>query len=56
MSRLFITRSDSGSNQFNFSEIGGAAASLAISNAYYPDGRTVGNNLQRYALQLLSFA
>jgi hypothetical protein len=52
MSRLFITRSDSGRNQFNFSEIGGAAASLAISNAYYPDNRTVGNNLQRYSVQL----
>jgi len=52
VSRLFITRTDSGGNQFNYSEIGGAAASLAISNAYYPDGRTVGNNLQRYAVQL----
>jgi hypothetical protein len=52
MSRLFITRTDSGKNQFNFSEIGGAATSLAISNAYYPDGRTVGNNLGRYAVQL----
>ena len=30
----------------------GAATSLAISNAYYPDGRTVGNNLGRYAVQL----
>jgi hypothetical protein len=52
MSRLFVTRTDSGKNQFNFSEIGGAATSLAISNAYYPDGRTVGNNLGRYAVQL----
>ena len=52
LSRMFITRSDSGRNQFNFSEIGGAAASLAISNAYYPDGRTAGNNLGRYAVQL----
>ncbi|HKE25906.1 MAG TPA: hypothetical protein VKB88_26300 [Bryobacteraceae bacterium] len=52
MSRLFITRTDSGTNQFNFSEIGGAAVSLGISNAYYPDGRSVGNNLQRYAVQL----
>jgi hypothetical protein len=52
MSRLFITRSDSGKSQFNFSEIGGAATSIAISNAYYLDGRTVGNNLGRYAVQL----
>ena len=52
MSRLFITRTDSGRHQFNYSEILGSATSLAISNAYYPDGRTFGNNMGRYALQL----
>jgi hypothetical protein len=52
ISRLFITRTDSGGTQFNYSELVGAATSLAISNAYYPDGRTVGNNLERYAVQL----
>ena len=52
MSRLFITRTDSGRNQFNYSEVVGAATSLAISNAYYPDSRSVGNNTSRYALQL----
>jgi hypothetical protein len=52
MSRLFITRGDSGRSQFNYSEVGGAAASVAISNAYYPDGRTVGNNVERYGQQL----
>ena len=52
VSRLFITRTDSGRNQFNYSEVVGAATSLAISNAYYPDGRSLGNNLGRYALQL----
>ena len=51
ISRLFITRTDSGRNQFNYSEIVGSATSLAISNAYYPDGRTVGNNMGRYAVQ-----
>ena len=52
VSRLFITRTDSGRNQFNYSEIGGAATQLAISNAYYPDGRTVGNNIGKYTEQL----
>ena len=52
MSRLFITRTDSGRNQFNYSEIVGSATSLAISNAYYPDGRSVGKNMGRYAVQL----
>jgi hypothetical protein len=52
VSRLFITRGDSGDNQFNFSETIGAATSVAISNAYYPDGRTVGNNVGKYTEQL----
>jgi hypothetical protein len=52
MSRLFITRTDSGRNQFNYSEVVGSATSLAISNAYYPDSRSVGNNMGRYAVQL----
>jgi hypothetical protein len=52
MSRLFITKGDSGGSQFNYSEIIGAATSVAISNAYYPDERTVGNNVGRYSEQL----
>ena len=52
ISRLFITRADSGRSQFNYSEFAGSATSLAISNAYYPDSRTIGNNVSRYSLQL----
>jgi hypothetical protein len=52
LSRLFITRGDSGNSQFNYSEVVGAATSVAISNAYYPDGRTVSNNVGRYSEQL----
>lgn len=52
VSRLFITRGDSGKNQFNYSEIVGGATAIAISNAYYPDGRTGGNNVGRFAVQL----
>jgi hypothetical protein len=52
ISRLFVTRGDSGKSQFNYSEVVDAATSLAISNAYYPDGRSAGNNLGRYAVQL----
>lgn len=52
MGRLFVTRTDSGGSQFNYSEFVGAATSVAISNAYYPDSRTVGNNLGRYGEQL----
>src|SRR5215469_1950544 len=52
VSRLFITRSDSGTSQFNYSEVMGAASSVAISNLYYPDGRTAGHNAARYSEQL----
>jgi hypothetical protein len=52
ISRLFITRSDSGKHQFNYSEVVGGAASLAISNAYHPDGRNVADNMSRYGVQL----
>jgi hypothetical protein len=52
ISRLFITRADSGKHQFNYSELIGGATSLAISNAYYPDGRNVADNMGRYAVQL----
>ncbi|HLH44743.1 MAG TPA: hypothetical protein VKV74_17275 [Bryobacteraceae bacterium] len=50
--RLFVTRTDSGQRQFNYSEVAGGAASLAVSDFYHPDGRNLGDNMQRYALQL----
>jgi hypothetical protein len=52
ISRLFITRTDSGKHQFNYSEVVGGATFLAISNAYYPDGRNLADNAGRYVLQL----
>lgn len=36
VSRLFVTRTDSGGRTFNFSEIGGNLAGSAVSNTYYP--------------------
>jgi hypothetical protein len=38
VTRLLITRTDSGGRTFNFSEIVGNGAGTAISNAYYPSG------------------
>jgi len=45
ISRIVITRTDSGHQQFNFSEVFGSAASAAISTySYHPKGdRTVAN-------------
>jgi hypothetical protein len=54
VSRIFITRADSGRIQFNYSEIVGSALSAGISNySYHPrDQRTVGNTLSMWGTQL----
>jgi hypothetical protein len=46
INRLFITRTDSGNERFNTSEIVGNAVAAAFSNVYHaPEDRTVGRNL-----------
>jgi len=56
ISRVFITRTDSGTNTFNFSEIVGAGAAAGISNSYYPPGNTWVKTYQRWESQLLQDA
>ncbi|MGD0361365.1 MAG: hypothetical protein ABSC93_10875 [Bryobacteraceae bacterium] len=50
LTRIFVSRTDSGGKQFNFSEWLGNGAAVAISNAYYPDTRTVGSNIERLGI------
>jgi hypothetical protein len=52
MGQIFWTHTDSGGHTFNFSEVGGNAASAAISQAYYPDNRSVGNASSTLVIQL----
>lgn len=53
ISRLVVTRTDSGGNSFNYSEIVGNAAGAALSNAYYPQvERTWGNTMSKWATQV----
>jgi hypothetical protein len=53
VSRIFVTRTDSGKNQFNFSEIVGSAVSAGISNSYHPAGdRTFPNTLSVWGTQV----
>jgi len=54
VSRIFVTRMDSGSQQFNFSEIFGSAAAAAISTySYHPQGdRTVTNTASVWGTQV----
>jgi hypothetical protein len=52
MSRIFVTRTDAGRSRVNLSELVGNSATVAISNAYYPDTRTVSDNTQKLGVQL----
>jgi hypothetical protein len=56
VSRLFITRRDSGKPMFNFSEVVGAGAAAGISNAYYPPGNTWVKTYQRWGSQIFQDA
>lgn len=45
VNRLFVTRTDSGNERFNYSEIVGNAVAAAFSNVYHaPEDRTAGRN------------
>ncbi len=50
--RIFLTRSDSGKTQFNYSEIFGSALAAGISNAYHPPPRTLGSNISVWWTQI----
>ncbi len=50
--RTFWTRIDSGGTRFNYSEILGNATAVAISNAYYPDNRSVSDSGTKLGIQL----
>src|SRR5579859_1224241 len=53
ISRLFVTRTDSGGEAFNFSEIAGNGASAGISGLYYPSQeRTWTKTGQKWATQV----
>lgn len=53
LSRLFVTRTDSGHKQFNYSEFAGNAAAAGISNFYYPkEERTLGHNMSEFGMQI----
>ena len=51
LTQIVVTRTDSGGRTFNVAEWGGNAASVAISNAWYPDTRNVSDNVQKLLMQ-----
>jgi hypothetical protein len=53
LSRIFITRKDSGGEVFNVSEVAGNGVAIGISNFYYPAAdRGVSSNLDGWGLQM----
>ena len=50
--QIFWTHKDSGGTQFNYSEVIGNSTAVAISMAYYPDGRTAANAITGLGTQL----
>ncbi len=56
LTRIFVTRTDSNHNTFNFAEFGGNAFAVAVSNAWYPDTRTAADNGEKLAIQLATDA
>lgn len=54
VSQIFITRSDGGKTQFNYSEIVGNAVAAGISNTYHPESqRTFGNTLSVWGTDMM---
>jgi hypothetical protein len=51
-SQIFITHGDSGHMQINFSELLGNSTAVAISMAYYPENRDVGDAVSSLGTQL----
>jgi hypothetical protein len=57
MTRVLVTKTDSGGDRFNNSEIEGNLIAVAISNLYYPSlNRTVGNTLEKFGINVVSDA
>jgi hypothetical protein len=57
VSRLLVTRKDSGNNTFNLSEVVGAGAAAGISNSYYPAETNVWvKTYQRWLSQMVQDA
>ena len=52
LTRVVVTKADSGRARFNFSEFLGNAGVVAISNLYYPESRTAASNLQKLSIQI----
>jgi hypothetical protein len=57
LSRILVTRTDSGGQRFNFSEIAGNLSAAGLSNLYYPaSNRSLDATLDKFAVNVVSDA
>jgi hypothetical protein len=56
LTRIFVTRTDSGRNTFNWSEVGGNSIAVAASQAWYADTRTAHDAVGKLSIQLATDA
>jgi len=56
LTRIFITRTDSGQSSFNYAEVLGNGIAAGIGLSYYPDSRDFPDYLQNWGTQLLTDA
>ncbi len=57
ISRVLVTRTDSGQQRFNFSEVMGAFAAAGLTNTYYPDAdRNVSHTMRAAGISLATSA
>ncbi len=54
--RIFVTKTDKGATSINFAELVGNGFAAAVGNAYYPEERSVGQNLSRWGQALATDA
>jgi hypothetical protein len=52
LTRVFVTKTDSGGSRINASELLGNGIAVGISNLYYKDNRDVGDNLEKWGTQI----
>lgn len=52
VAQIFWTHNDSGTTSFNYSEVLGNSAAVAISQTYYPENRSVSNGISKLGTQL----
>ena len=56
LTRVLVTRTDSGGTRFNFSEVIGNGVMASFGNLYYPTDRTVGDTVNRWGMQIATDA